>query len=177
MMSAVRIILAIAFTLRNAFQAPALIVITTLCCVAVAYCYVMYQPFHSFAVNHYHGAGCAVLLWACFCLILLQLRDQPEVRSPWAVIPILTCIVLIGGHRHVLLAILLIPASPICAFTAQNNVEAFLLILGGPSVAYFGYGLSVNIVARVRRESRGSPANNASSTNPYLVRAPTIAAR
>ena len=82
MFNALRMLLAFVFTLDTTFKST--ILVLTCCVVAALTCYsvVVYQPFFNATVNRVQGACCAVFAWACVCLIMLEIRQDPAVRAP-----------------------------------------------------------------------------------------------
>jgi hypothetical protein len=74
-------LLVIVFALDARFKTTVLIIVACCCGIALLYCYIVYLPFYRPAVNSAHIAGTAVFCWACFCLILLQIRGHPQVRT------------------------------------------------------------------------------------------------
>ena len=125
-LTAIRITLSFVFVLSSRFQSNALLAAVCVAVGALTYSFLAFMPFYKPILNRAHCAANFVLCWACACVVLLQIRNQPEVR--------------------------LVPERAACCTTrrtmcatprvAQSNVEAFLFLLGAPSVAYVGYGMA-----------------------------------
>ena len=81
LMIAVRTVLVFVFTLDVQFTRNLLIVAACAGCAVVSYAYLTYQPFYKPTVNHMHCAACALLVWACVCLLMLELRKDPSVSA------------------------------------------------------------------------------------------------
>lgn len=72
-------VLVITFLLDTHLHKAVLIIVATTFGVVGFYMYVVYQPFYKPMVNRAHAAFFAAYCWACFCLIMLELRGKPQV--------------------------------------------------------------------------------------------------
>ena len=116
------------FSLESMVPAAVLMLAAIAFGVLALYVYVAYLPFLHAGMNRIHIAYYSAYCWACVCLVMLESRSNPTVRR---------CIA-------VLLAITMVPwvytrVLPAPFPLRQANVEAFVFILGLPSVAFVGY--------------------------------------
>jgi hypothetical protein len=143
-MVATRSVLVFVAELDVAFGPTLTVLVPCLAGVLTLYVYMTYLPFYKQVVNNLHVSAAMVYCWACFCVVLLQIRQQPAVR---------TKLMLMRQRRTTLTDVFHAP---------QRNVEAFVFLFGLPSTAYAGFDFGKMMYNRLGHKKE--------SLNPFMVR-------